>query len=150
MEVWTRVISLSIGGVLGVNARYWLGVWMSRWAPAPWATFTINISGSFAIGFLSMTLARWLPHPHVRLLILTGFLGGYTTFSTWAFESAVLWDRGEKNLALVNLFGSLVVGMAAALAGMALARDVVIPARERAAVAERPQSVETEPRKGTP
>ncbi|APW62974.1 fluoride efflux transporter CrcB [Paludisphaera borealis] len=150
MEVWTRVISLSIGGVLGVNARYWLGVWMSRWTAAPWATFTINMSGSFAIGFLSMTLARWLPHPHVRLLILTGFLGGYTTFSTWAFESAVLWDRGEKNLALVNLFGSLVVGMAAALAGMALARDVVIPARERAAVAERPSTIEAAPSKERP
>lgn len=150
MEVWTRVLALSLGGVLGVNARYWLGVWMSRWAAAPWATFTINVSGSFAIGFLSMTLARWLPHPHARLVILTGFLGGYTTFSTWAFESAVLWDRGEKNLALVNLFGSLVVGMSAALSGMALARDVVIPARERAVLVERPQPVESESRKGTP
>jgi CrcB protein len=152
LEVWTRVLALSVGGVLGVNARYWLGVWMTRWAAAPWATFTINISGSFAIGFLSMTLARWLPHPHVRLILLTGFLGGYTTFSTWAFESAVLWDRGEKNLALVNLFGSLVVGMVAALSGMALARDVVIPARERAVLVGRPSSVEVEaePREGTP
>jgi len=150
LEVWTRVISLSIGGVLGVNARYWLGVWMTRWAPAPWATFTINVSGSFAIGFLTMTLARWLPHPHARLLIVTGFLGGYTTFSTWTFESAVLWDRGAKHLALVNLFGSLVVGMVAALSGMALARDVVIPARERAAVAERPSTIEAAPSKERP
>ena len=75
MQTWTRVFVLSVGGALGVNARYWLGVWMGRWTAAHWATFTINISGSFAIGFLSMTLARWLPHPNIRLLILTGFLG---------------------------------------------------------------------------
>jgi CrcB protein len=148
VEVWARILAVSIGGILGVNARYWIGVWMTRWVAAPWATFTINVTGSFAIGFLTMTLARWLPHPHLRLVVLTGFLGGYTTFSTWTFESAVLWDRGEKNLAMANLFGSLVLGMAAALAGMALARDVVIPARERAAMVRRPQPAEPEPRKG--
>lgn len=132
MEGWTRVLVLSLGGVLGVNARYWLGVWMNRWAAAHWATFVINASGSFAIGFLAMALARWLPHPNIRLMILTGFLGGYTTFSTLAFESAVFWERGDKALAFANLGGSLVVGIVAALLGMALARDFVIPAWERA------------------
>jgi CrcB protein len=68
---------------------------MSRWAAASWVTFVINISGSFAIGLLAMILAHWLPHPHARLLILTGFLGGYTTFSTLAYESAILWERGD-------------------------------------------------------
>jgi len=150
LEVWARVISLSIGGVLGVNARYWLGAWMSRWVPSPWATFTINITGSFAIGFLTMTLARWLPHPHVRLMILTGFLGGYTTFSTYALESAVLWDRGASHLALANMFGSIVVGVLAVFSGMALARDVVIPASERAPLAVRPSPVESAPTKEPP
>lgn len=150
MEVWSRVISLSVGGMLGVNARHWMGVWMTRWAPAPWATFTINITGSFAIGFLTMTLTRWVPHPHLRLMILTGFLGGYTTFSTYAFESAVLWDRGAKHLALLNMFGSIVVGVVAAFSGMALARDVVIPARERAALAGRPSPIETGTTKEAP
>jgi fluoride exporter len=136
VEVWVRVLALSAGGVLGVNARYWLGVSMSRWAAAPWATFSINISGSFAIGFLTITLARWLPHPHARLMILTGFLGGYTTFSTLAFESAVFWERGERGLAAANLIGSLIVGVIAALLGMALAREIVIPASERTAAVE--------------
>jgi CrcB protein len=104
---------------------------MSRWAAAPWATFVINFSGSFAIGFLAMTLAHWLPHPHARLMILTGFLGGYTTFSTLAYESAILWERGDKGLAFANLAGSLVAGLIAALLGMALARDILIPAWER-------------------
>ena len=126
MENWLRVIVLSVGGALGVNARYWLGVWMNRWASPrfPWATFTINISGSFAIGFLTTVLARWIPHPHVRLLVLVGFLGGYTTFSTYAFESLTLWERGETTLALTNLVGSMLAGFAAVALGVALARGL--------------------------
>ena len=71
VETWYRVAVLSIGGVLGVNARFWLGVAINRWAGSqfPWATFTINITGSFAIGLCTAVLARWLPHPHVRLLV---------------------------------------------------------------------------------
>jgi CrcB protein len=68
-----------LGGVLGVNARYWLGLWVNRWASQqfPWATVLINVTGSFGIGLLTMLLARWLPHQNFRLLIVTGFLGGY-------------------------------------------------------------------------
>lgn len=124
---------LSLGGVLGVNARYWLGVWMNRWAATHWATFVINLSGSFAIGFLAMTLARWLPHPHFRLAILTGLLGGYTTFSTLAFESVMFWERGERGAALANLAGSVMAGFLAASLGTALARDVLISSWDRGA-----------------
>jgi CrcB protein len=135
VDVWVRVLALSAGGVFGVNARYWLGVWMNRWASPqfPWATFTINISGSFAIGFLTVALARWLPHSNIRLLVLTGFLGGYTTFSSYTYESAALWERGEVGLALANLFGSVVVGFAAVVLGIVLARGLVIPEPERSA-----------------
>ena len=99
MEVFSRIAALSIGGMLGVNARYWLGASISRWASPqyPWATFTINITGSFAIGFLTVLLVRWLPHPNARLLVLTGFLGGYTTFSTFALEAATLWERAGRS-----------------------------------------------------
>jgi CrcB protein len=113
-----------LGGALGVNARYWLGVWMSRWvSPSfPWATFTINVSGSFAIGFLSVALDRWLPHPNVRLLVLVGFLGGYTTFSTFSFDSMTLWERGEAGLSLANMVGSVAAGLVAVGLGLRLAR----------------------------
>src|SRR4051795_8111862 len=109
MEAWIKVIVLSAGGALGVNARYWLGVWMSRWTSPqfPWATFTINVTGSFLIGLLTITVARWLPHPNFRLLVVTGFLGGYTTFSTFEFESATLWERGEVWLMSANMAGSV-------------------------------------------
>jgi CrcB protein len=126
-------VVLSIGGALGVNARYWLGVWMSQWTSPrfPWATVTINVSGSFAIGFLTTALARWLPHPQVRLCVLVGFLGGYTTFSTFAFESLTLWERGEIRLAMVNIAGSVVAGLVAVSLGVLLARALATPATER-------------------
>jgi CrcB protein len=124
---------LSVGGVLGVNARYWLGFWISRWAGPrfPWATFAINVSGSFAIGFLTMVLARWLPHPNIRLLVLVGFLGGYTTFSTFALESVTLWERGEPVLSLSYVVGSVVAGLAAVAVGAGLARALTLPEPER-------------------
>jgi CrcB protein len=124
VEPWVKVLMLTLGGAMGVNARYWLGDWMSRWSSPqfPWATFTINITGCFAIGFLAVLLTRWLPHPHVRLLVIVGFLGGYTTFSSYAYESLTLAERGEVVLALVYVFGSVVLGLIAVTLGVALAR----------------------------
>jgi CrcB protein len=126
VETWGKVLVLSLGGVAGVNARYWLGVWINRWASAqfPWATFAINVSGSFAIGFLTALLARWSPHSHLRLLIVVGFLGGYTTFSTFAIESVTLWQRGEWAASLANMGGSVLAGCAAVVLGAALAQEV--------------------------
>jgi CrcB protein len=144
VEPWIKVAALSVGGALGVNARFWLGVWMSKWAGAqfPWATFTINVSGSFAIGFLTVALTRWLPHPNARLLVVVGFLGGYTTFSTFSFDSLNLWERGERALAAANVVGSVVLGLAAAALGLALARGLVerAPSRARQATPSEPVS----------
>jgi len=129
METWGKILALSVGGVAGVNARYWLGVWINRWASSqfPWATFSINVSGAFAIGFLTALLARWSPHSHLRLLVLVGFLGGYTTFSTFAFESVTLWQRGEWAFSLANMAGSVLAGCAAVVLGAALAQGIVQP-----------------------
>lgn len=134
MSVWLRILVLSAGGSLGVNARYWLGVWMSRWTSAqfPWATFVINVSGSFLIGFLWVLLVRWLPHPGVRLFLVTGFLGGYTTFSTFEHDNLTLWwERGEIRLMAVNLFGSVGLGLLAVMAGTMLARAWTEPTYRR-------------------
>ena len=123
-ETWYQVAALSLGGVLGVNARYWLGFLINRWASSqfPWATFTINVTGSFAIGLCTVLLARWSPHPHVRLVIVVGFLGGYTTFSSFSFESLTLWERGEHALCLTYMFGSLAAGFAGVVLGTVLGR----------------------------
>jgi CrcB protein len=143
---------LSLGGAFGVNARYWLGVWMNRWTSPqfPWATFTINVTGSFAIGFLTMALAQWLPHPYFRLLVLVGFLGGYTTFSTFSFDSLTLWQRGEVGLWLTNMAGSVVAGFLAAGLGVGLARTLVLPVSERVTRDSPPLRVLIEPTQKPP
>jgi fluoride exporter len=139
MEMWLKVVVLSVGGSLGVNARYWLGVWMSRWTSPqfPWATFTINVSGSFLIGFLTVAVARWLPHPNFRLLVITGFLGGYTTFSTFENDSLTLWERGEGLLVALNVVGSVALGLLAVMLGTALGRGPSAPAEESVATESR-------------
>lgn len=133
MDRVLEVGALSLGGVLGVNARFFLGLLINRWAGPqfPWATFAINVSGSFLIGFLTVVLARWAPHPSVRLLTVTGFLGGYTTFSTFAFESLTLWERGERGRTFAYVAGSVAAGLLAVVAGAALARGLTVPRAER-------------------
>ena len=122
MEHWVKVLVLTLGGALGVNARYWLGDWVSRWASPmfPWATFTINMTGSFAIGLCAVLLGRWFPHPHLRLLVIVGFLGGYTTFSSFEWETFSLMKDGARWLGLINIVGSVVLGYAAVWLGSIL------------------------------
>jgi CrcB protein len=125
--VAARILFLSLGGILGVNARYWLGEWITlRLGPRfPWGTFFANASGAFLIGALAVLLARWLPHTHARLFVITGFLGGYTTFSSYTFEALNLWERGEPGRAMVYLFGSLVAGAVAVVLGVVIARGSI-------------------------
>jgi CrcB protein len=146
VESWSKVVVLSLGGAMGANARYWAGVWINRWAtaPFPWATLAINVSGSFAIGFLTLALSRWLPHPNYRLLLVVGLLGGYTTFSTFEFESLTLWERGEWRLSLANMGGSVLAGFLAVWLGASVGRAVTIPASER-----RPPPTAAQPVPGT-
>jgi CrcB protein len=132
-----KLLALSAGGVLGVNARYWVGHWMNQWASSkfPWATFTVNVTGSFAIGFLTILLARWLPYANVRLFLITGLLGGYTTFSAYSFESLSLWERGDRWVAFAYVFGSVAAGLLAVTLGVALARYVAPGVNGHAVVA---------------
>jgi CrcB protein len=117
---WDRVGLVALGGALGANARYWLGLWITSRAGDrfPWATLAINVSGSFAAGFLSWLLVRWLPHPHWRLLIVTGLLGGYTTFSAFELEACGLWKTVSYRQAIAYLCGSVLAGFVAASLGL--------------------------------
>jgi len=139
VETWLKIIGLSASGALGVNARYWVGVWMNRWASPqfPWATFSINVTGSFLIGFVTVVLTRWLPHSNVRLLAITGFLGGYTTFSTFENDSLTLWERGESILMAANVIGSVAIGFGAVWLGTVLARGLAEPGNEPAVAGSR-------------
>jgi CrcB protein len=118
---------ISLGAMLGANLRYWVGGWAaSRFGAAfPYGTLIINLTGSFLLG-LSMTLMaeRFLVDPRWRLLIAVGFLGGYTTFSSYTYESMNLLLSGEILLGLFDLLGSSIFGALAATAGIFLARMI--------------------------
>ncbi len=126
MQGWRAVLVLSIGGSLGVNARYWLGVAIARWVGVafPWGTLFINVTGAFAIGLLAVLLSRWMPHPEIRLLVVVGFLGGYTTFSSYAAEAMALWERGARGEATAYVVGSVAAGMVAVVLGTGAGRLV--------------------------
>jgi len=129
LETASKILLLTVGGACGVNARYWLGLAVARWLGVrfPWATFAINVSGSFAIGLVAAALAERWPHPSVRIFAIAGFLGGYTTFSSYMFESFELWERGDRPLAIANLLGSLAAGLLAVALGLALGRRLFEP-----------------------
>lgn len=114
---------VGLAGFFGAVLRYWLDGVISRWAssPFPWGTFVVNVSGCFVIGFLSALLTgRFLPHPLLRTSVLVGFVGAYTTFSTFAYETLQLAKASAFGLALANIAASLVAGFLAVWLGTAL------------------------------
>ncbi|KJU83357.1 Camphor resistance CrcB protein [Candidatus Magnetobacterium bavaricum] len=120
---------VGIGGFLGAITRYVVGGWfIQRWSRGgpegfPMGTFVINVSGSFLIGLLMTLFAERLTvNPQWRLLLLTGFLGAYTTFSTFEHETGVLVSDGKFILAALNVIGSVFAGFVALKLGQAMAR----------------------------
>jgi CrcB protein len=117
------VFAVAVAGALGAACRYIVdGVVQDRVEGAfPWGTWFINVSGSLALGFLAgLGLYHGLSSTP-RAFIGTGFLGGYTTFSTLMFESVRLFEDGSRYESLLNILGSLAAGLAAAAVGLALA-----------------------------
>lgn len=116
---------IGVGGAAGAVARYLVdGVVASAVRGAfPWGTMVINLSGSFVLGLLfGLAIERAVLPSDLRAPLMIGFLGAYTTFSTLMLESLRLWEDGSVALALANLVGSSALGMAAVIAGLALAR----------------------------
>ena len=118
-----QVLFVALGGAIGSAARYLVGGWFAaRFGAAfPYGTFVINVTGSFIIGFfLAFAQDRVSISPYWRLFFAVGFVGGYTTFSTFEYESIRLFQDGKMLLAAVYLIGSVVAGGVAAIAGVAL------------------------------
>jgi len=115
---------VGLGGFVGANARYFLGLWVAtRFGTTfPYGTFIINITGSFILGLIMGTLEGHVLSPVVRLSAGIGFVGAYTTFSTWTYETLRLIENGSVLLATVNLLGSVLAGLLAAVGGLATGR----------------------------
>jgi CrcB protein len=116
--------AVAIGGALGAPARYGISLAVTI-APGtmPWGTFWINVTGSFALGaLLAVLLARYPADRYIRPFLATGFLGAYTTYSTFATETDLLVRNGRAAVALGYAAASLAGGLAAAWSGLVAGR----------------------------
>jgi CrcB protein len=121
------IFGVAIAGALGALARYGLGGYIAnRFTSAfPWETFIINISGSFIIGLLFVIFTeRLMPHPALRTSLMVGFVGAYTTFSTFSLETIRLIQDGAVGLAAANVFASVAAGLLAVYVGIVIARAI--------------------------
>jgi CrcB protein len=118
---------VALGGATGAAARYGVAQWMgARWGwTFPWGTFAVNVTGSLAIGLVMTLLIARGADPVYRLLLVTGFLGGYTTFSAFSFEALTLLEARRWDAAAFYVIGSVVLGLLAAALGLGLGRLLV-------------------------
>ncbi|MGD0381691.1 MAG: fluoride efflux transporter CrcB [Acidimicrobiales bacterium] len=125
------LFAIALGAVLGAPARY--GIAQLIHVPAgsfPWATFVTNVTGSFVLGlFMALILERFPPTRYLRPFVATGFLGAYTTYSTFAVETDLLVKQGHVAVALAYAAASLLAGFIAVWAGIWMARTVPVPHR---------------------
>ena len=120
-----ELLIISLGAIVGANARFLI----SRFAAKvlgpifPYGTLFINVSGSLIVGFFMIwATERVLLDPRWRLLVVVGFCGAFTTFSSYAFETMAYFEQGQWLLLCTNILTNNLLCLLAALAGMALAR----------------------------
>lgn len=121
------ILAIAAGGALGAVGRYLAVLAMGRWLGTdfPWGTLTVNVAGGLAMGLLAGLGAHaWQPSPDLRAFLLTGLLGGFTTFSAFSLDVALLWERGEMAAALAYVLASVVCSVGALFAGLWAARMV--------------------------
>jgi fluoride exporter len=119
---WMVFLCVALGGAAGAMARFGLGGWVHARRPHfPWATLAINVTGALLLGFALPLLA---PHPLLRALIATGFLGAYTTFSTFGLETALLIQSRRPRDAALYVLATLCIGIAAAWLGTLIAAGI--------------------------
>lgn len=121
----SRALVIGLGGFVGTLARYGISGLLLPWAPPgiPWGTMLVNISGSFAIGLvIAAAVERNWMQPDLRLILATGVCGGYTTMSSFSFETLAMLEQGSVGLALAYMALTIVACIAATWLGVALIR----------------------------
>lgn len=126
------VLYVAVGGAVGTLARYGLSFFVQSRAGSafPFGTLLINITGSTLLGFLMRYgLEGTIATPEVRLLLTTGFCGGYTTFSTFSYETARMLEDGERLSGALYIIGSVTISLVGTFVGFALARALLAAQR---------------------
>ncbi len=121
----SQMVAVMVGGAVGAVLRFLVGLWAGKqWGVAfPYGTMLINVSGCLFLGFVGTLIAeKGVWGPHLRLILTVGFAGGYTTFSTFGFETFALLERGEVAMAGLNIAGNMFYGLVAVYLGIVLAR----------------------------
>lgn len=123
-----HILLVGAGGALGSVLRYLIGLWMlQRAGPAfPWGTLFVNVTGSFLIGFLAEFIMQKMgASPEMRVFLVTGVLGGYTTFSAFSLDAIALLEHGQTMSGLAYIVASVGLSILAVFAGLALMRAMV-------------------------
>ncbi len=127
MKELASCLFVGIGGFFGAVTRYLIARAAAAWLGIgfPYGTLFINLSGAFFLGLIATLVSErfFRAGDQVRLVFAIGFLGAYTTFSTYEFESNALFESGKWQLALTNLFGSLFIGLIAVRLGILAAKQ---------------------------
>ena len=117
-----NILLVALGGAIGSVCRYLLsGMNAASW---PWGTFVVNILGSLIIGLLVGLISKGVFSPEMKLLLVTGFCGGFTTFSTFANESFGMMKAGDVLMTAIYIGASIVVGILAVWGGLALSGSI--------------------------
>ena len=119
------LLQVALGGALGASGRYLTGVLVARLVGPgfPWATLAVNVLGSFAMGVVVVVLAQGSGQ-RVAPLLMTGVLGGFTTFSAFSLDAVTLYERGQTELSLLYVAGSVILSVAALFSGLLIARSL--------------------------
>jgi len=122
-----KVMCIAAGGAAGAVARYAVGAAVKSWVGDgfAWSTLCVNLVGSFLIGVLVATFEHAHISPNMKLLLMTGLLGAFTTFSTFSLETVQMLDEGRWTHAAANVGGSCAMGVAMVVAGMFAVRMMV-------------------------
>jgi CrcB protein len=119
--------AVAVGGAIGSAARYLIAGWVQSvaWTGFPYGIFVVNISGGLIMGLLTELMAlKWNVSLEMRAFLTTGILGGYTTFSTFSLDSALLIERGAYTSAGLYITGSAILSVVALFAGLWIVRGL--------------------------